>query len=971
VLGLRVLPVLACALSVACGNSGGAPEQSFGGRGRVATTRGSAVAVTYDERVAVVANRTNGVVSVHPLTPGEGAAGAIGPGVEIPVHPLDQSKPWAVVTAADDDTAYVLLRGLGQVMRVEKLHGGKPVETGRVSVGADPTAIAISPSGKKLYVANFGDGSISVILTAIFQLGAESHAKWDLNLRLAKTGLLGPLVASGEDTGDGFWTETELLRFRPGLAHPRALAMTDDGDKDDDDETLYATEFFSQPVADLAITDPDRNRQGIIYPIVVGIGAGQAPPDEVTGEPVDVIALPPVETGIVDVREQPTACVPNQLYSITADRDRLLVTSLCASPAGPVEGGKGRLASNNFKTLVHPAIFAIDQKSHRAVAEQALLFPRLLEAQNEAEAVAAEHRRMPLIPNDIVASAEGADERRAYVTAMAAGALFPVTFEADGALRRIGISGAPAPSIDIGVTSMPTGVALLRSRPWALVVDDRKPSLTVVDLEASREGGSSETVVTDWGSQPGVDPNEVPSRAAREGRRLFATGLEVWSLSGQAWSSCESCHPDGLSDGLTWRFARGPRRTISTAGTYRPGDPQRRVLLWTANVDEIHDVEGIARGLSGGVGGVLWNPYAAHPDKSCRLLFDGGMRSDQPGACPGQKTTTLRHNGLNGSLTAITANGDDCDPAQSPCDVNASSDWNDIDAFIRTVNAPTAPRRCTPGDLACLDPAAVESGRNLFLAARCAACHGGPAWTVTRMFYEPSPTQNGAIPYANPGVVTDRAAMLGVLRVSRYQAPNDLLRSLNAPLAKSADGTAPFRPGPPGDATDAAFLDYFYPPPGPAPLDQINCALRTVGTFPAQTADAAPNFAGITPRGVHPIVEERLTLPAAAPAEGALDTYEVKLAIGETGFNVPSLVGLASSGPYFHAGNARTLEELFDPIFSAHHAAMVPAFQPTASEIRDLVAFLLAIDERGTVEPIDPTTDLGVNPDLCVSATAN
>src|SRR6185369_1422362 len=98
------------------------------------------------------------------------------------------------------------------------------------------------------------------------------------------------------------------------------------------------------------------------------------------------------------------------------------------------------------------------------------------------------------------------------------------------------------------------------------------------------------------------------------GRAHFATGLNVWSLGGQAWSSCESCHPGGLSDGVTWFFARGPRRTLSTANTYDKVSPAsartRRLMLWGANIDEIHDIEVIARTVSGGVGGMPWTYIA-------------------------------------------------------------------------------------------------------------------------------------------------------------------------------------------------------------------------------------------------------------------------------------------------------------------------------------------------------------------------
>jgi hypothetical protein len=37
-----------------------------------------------------------------------------------------------------------------------------------------------------------------------------------------------------------------------------------------------------------------------------------------------------------------------------------------------------------------------------------------------------------------------------------------------------------------------------------------------------------------------------------KGRRFYFTGCTRWS--NESWSSCTSCHPDGLSDNITWRF---------------------------------------------------------------------------------------------------------------------------------------------------------------------------------------------------------------------------------------------------------------------------------------------------------------------------------------------------------------------------------------------------------------------------------
>src|SRR5262249_36544136 len=134
----------------------------------------------------------------------------------------------------------------------------------------------------------------------------------------------------------------------------------------------------------------------------------------------------------------------------------------------------------------------------------------------------------------------------------------------------------------------------------------------------------------------------------------------------------------------------------------------------------------------------------------------------------------------------------------------------------------------------------------------------------------------------------------------------------------------------------------------------INCAVRSVGTFPPQPPPpamgqpATDNRLGVVPAGAPPVTEVRRILNDDKSA------YVDKLALGGTGFNIPSLLGLAASAPYFHAGNARSLEELFDPTFAAH-ASVFGEAPPTPDEIRALVSYLLSIDDSGSPSaPLEP-----------------
>src|SRR5262249_6770052 len=164
----------------------------------------------------------------------------------------------------------------------------------------------------------------------------------------------------------------------------------------------------------------------------------------------------------------------------------------------------------------------------------------------------------------------------------------------------------------------------------------------------------------------------------------------------------------------------------------------------------------------------------------------------------------------------------------------------------------------------------------------------------------------------------------------------DEFLGLNPP---GASGTATYRMVP--DAADP--LAAIYPPS--SLVDQINCVLRDVGTFPPQ--DMAPNTAGITATG--------------AP-KGVLEVSQnmKDLAIGATGFNIPSLLGLGVGAPYFHAGNARTLEEVFDDAFERHYQSFL-ATKPVPEQVRALVAYVLTIDDD--LKPI-VTPNAAVN-DLC------
>lgn len=842
---------------------------------RTLPTQGSAIALTSDDQIAVAVNRTSHSIAVFrtdfSANPPVVTRTALMPAAMIGAA----AEPWAVVIGNDDDTAYVILRRAQQVLKITGLRSTPSIAATRATVGSEPTGIAISPTGRTLYVANYQDGTISVINAA----DMTTRAPIDLNVALADSGLLGPSV---------------MGRARPALAHPRALVVTNNGDANDADETVYVTEFFAQartsgvPAGDAQF---DVNRQGVVYRFNAGSGA--------VGP---LITLAPIDdTGFQDSNNNSTGCFPNQLYAAAINGGRLYITSVCESPRGPTGPATTPMMTTdvrNFQTQIHAVINVVDTTTNSEIATQKINLNQRLNAQYAARSVPDDGaRRMPLIMNDIQ-FVSGTNV--AYVSAYGADAVFRVRFNADGSLNEIGttaqnfINLASLAGADAG--RLPVGLALASTAAHAtnraLVINENTRNVTVLNLAEQIAASAS---ASDNAPAAGAETN------INLGRRFFVTGLGRWSLRGQAWNSCEACHPDGLSDNVTWFFARGPRQTTSLDASFNRSGTEQRIFNWTGIFDEVHDFELNTRGNSGGVGAVVHRigmPVSADD----RIIFDGTT------ATGAQVATATPQAGLTGSVKAMRAGV----PAAMMGNVtNVLADWDEIDEYVKTIRAPRRPTN--------LDMASVAAGRTLFESNNCGGCHGGPLWTIARRFWTPSATTNGA---------------MGTLRTTRYSGLPMGFAALNPPTTM---GTAELRLTP----QDAAN-------------DQINCILRAVGTIrPPAMSGGAP--VPVTAAGVT-VSEVRANM--STPAQGL------------TGFSPPGVIGMGLGAPYFHAGNARTLEELFSTVFQAHYQAFSANFLTNAgsrdADVRNLVSFLLSIDDDTMIVPVQG--GLSFNPQLCPSS---
>lgn len=740
-----------------------------------------------------------------------------------------------------------------------------------IPVGTEPQAIVSSPNGKFVYVANANDDSVSVI-----------------------------------DTSTNEVTETI-----PVGRSPRALAITNDGDGDDLDETLYVPNFFGRP------------RAGFVPPSSATLGgadgAGSAFPAGSKGQPivgegifddsregvvdvvatetntvVDQIVLAPVaDTGFKLARgafvnqtptdaprtifadgatdgtvAQNTGAFPNLLQSIAIFDGRGFVPNSAASPEPPLR----------FNGNVQSLVSVFDTATNAELADQTFNLnkginfdvpPGLLDAQVRDNV----DRLFPSVPVDIACSdVTGA----CWVVSQGSDFVVRMDFDAATGKPTINAPTAAGPFPVSPVTRIftidpanatssgrnPRGIVLSAAGTQGYVVCPTTRDVVVMDLAGN-------TVIQRVRSSE--LPTDTLELSILRGKIDFFTSRPFWSDRG--WGGCASCHPDGRTDNVTWSFEAGPRQTISLDGTFSntEGLADQRLLNWTPVRDENPDFELNTRGVFGGRGFITTN-------------------TDQ-------------------NADGITPDSDPNVRNYGPASSNRSTQQTDITNWIafnvRSAVAPPA----HGGD--------AERGRDVFGAdgANCVACHSGAKWTTSRVTYDP--TDVNPIPGTDAGIV------------NVFDAGSVFVNGFNS---AAGAGRACEVPAPPG-------------------LSERLRIMRQVGTF------VASNPIEVRHGAISPI---NTVAPALA----------VNAAFGGDGFNTPTLLGIGDSAPYFRTGSAQTLEEVFgvgtDPDVTAAAAAHWRAgtggddnvLDADPSAVTDLIAFLRTIDD--TTPPF-PAADLAPN----------
>lgn len=161
-------------------------------------TSSQPLAMTADGNTLLVVNPDNSTVSLFNVA---GDANTLVKKIKV------GKEPQGVAVLPGGGTAYVANTVTGTVS-VIKLSGATSAVIKSIKVGTEPYGLALTPNGTKLYVTNARSATVSVIDTT-------------LN-KVVKT--------------------IDAVTFEP-----RGIAITNDGDADDLDETVYVTQFLSTP----------------------------------------------------------------------------------------------------------------------------------------------------------------------------------------------------------------------------------------------------------------------------------------------------------------------------------------------------------------------------------------------------------------------------------------------------------------------------------------------------------------------------------------------------------------------------------------------------------------------------------------------------------------------------------------------------------------------------------------------------
>jgi YVTN family beta-propeller protein len=829
----------------------------------------------------------------------------IGAGEALARHQLlfRQSRSSSIALTGDDNRAVVVNRQKASVsvIRVRNADGTDASQLlAEISVGKEPRFVAISPDDSRAYVTNAFDGTLSIIdLTANTPVAVGAA----INVGVEPRGIAITPNGSYAFIAENTVGEVAVVRL-PNYdvvasvhvgGNPYAIAISNDGDKSDTDERVFVTQLFGE-VIDTARPDGfDDAKQGVVSSFKVS----EAIVNAGTGATVTRLLLKPLASGFNADRRN--------FCPLT--RDALEVAGTVkyfnSGPLGNNGTGAAQLAKQTFCPDVASAnidpvgpIGRVAQKVYPNMLFGALLRGPLLYVPN----VGAQPEP-PVTFNSNVQALMG-------VLSTVTNAETPFSVNLNGYVPRETTPASPTTSLD----------KLFLNDIVAVDADKAGKNFLVVSrggnyvIRAS-VGVDGKLITIDANNQARrFQTGNLPSGVvmARTGKRAYVNNELNTSMSALNLDDNTVIARDIESSAPPAPGTQAHRNLVGKLAFFTAlGIPDKLDNTGDGQFDvALRDINPLAN--RGKASNNAWSSCAScHDDghsDNVTWIFETGPRQTIP------LEGTFARNNLNDQriLNWSAVRGSNTDFNNNARGIQGGTGFaTNVDGVDKTLlvfnHGPTkgisdsldAMSEWVATVRAPKMPAIAANieanGRATFLTF-CAGCHGGTKWTKSR----------------TKGLYQDNPLLL-------------------------ADPVGP------------AFFN------GGAPKADAGVNL------------AGPQVVSVTRdvRGTLKILDSVGTFNPASPIEirgaAAVDgqTTQGFLPFGLTGFNSPSLLGVAYSGPYFHDGSAHTLEDV-----AARHLIGAPAatISNTLSpgELADLLAFVRSIDDETPTLP--NLTDLFIAP---------
>ena len=167
------------------------------------------------------------------------------------------SRSTSILLSRDDSRLFVVNRETNSLSIIQVRGSKSPItdtatKLAEVVVGQEPRCVALHPKEREAYVTNTVSGTVSVIdvskpaqarVVAEIAVGTEPRG-----CALSPSGRL--LFVTNHTAGNLSVIDTTTRTVTNTVAiggKPQAIAVTNDGDGDDSDETVYVAWFFASP----------------------------------------------------------------------------------------------------------------------------------------------------------------------------------------------------------------------------------------------------------------------------------------------------------------------------------------------------------------------------------------------------------------------------------------------------------------------------------------------------------------------------------------------------------------------------------------------------------------------------------------------------------------------------------------------------------------------------------------------------